>query len=81
MALVDAQVNRHMYAFDWFMLFCRYRGPAKSSSVWQNGESSDTRSIGRSGGLTGAYGNPSKRLHTTHFRNMRLTDCLAFKIQ
>ena len=49
--------------------------------MWQNGGSSDTHSTGRSGELTGAYGNPSKRLHVTHLRKMRLTYCLAFKIQ
>ena len=41
-------------------------GPAKSTPVWEKGGSSETLSVGKSGGGTEGYGSPSIFLQTIH---------------
>ena len=83
-ALVEAHVNKHIYALasSPFAPFPEvYRGPAKSTPVCVKGGSSETRSLGRFGCCGNEKCFPSTFLHLTHLLTIFLTVCRPRIIQ
>jgi hypothetical protein len=67
MALVDAHMNRQMYAFVSLpVLSFTYKAPVKSTPVTEKGGALSTLYLGRGGGWW-LYGLPSVFREMTHF--------------
>ena len=81
MALLVAQVNKHIYTLVSSHPWWTYRAPVKSTPVTEKGRMSCILTLGSGAGSGATYGLPEYFLQTTHQRRSDFTYCLAMGIQ